>query len=166
MPYFKTTTNCFEVRHFRLRTLKVCLPYRVWRNIMINTVFIVIKKGWWFCARLGQRFITGGRSALPFMLVNKDGAPYTVLGFSKGCFFRSPFFTIPGLTSRRPICAVWNPTRSASLVSSTPGSTASGGRHECWSRRRQLDPQSNRAAREVTDALDRCNLETGRPVGR
>ncbi|HJF31758.1 MAG TPA: hypothetical protein K8V56_08260 [Sporosarcina psychrophila] len=38
--------------------------------------------------------LLGLQTALPFILVRKDGTPFTVLGFSKGCFFRSPFFTV------------------------------------------------------------------------
>ena len=34
------------------------------------------------------------QTALPFILVGRDGTPFTVFGFSRGCFFRSPFFTV------------------------------------------------------------------------
>lgn len=36
--------------------------------------------------------MSGG--ALPLMLMGKDGTPFTVPGFSKGCFFKSNFFTL------------------------------------------------------------------------
>ncbi|MCZ2259929.1 CotZ-related putative spore coat protein [Sporosarcina sp. G11-34] len=34
------------------------------------------------------------QSALPFMLVGKDGEPFSVIGISGGCFFVSSFFTV------------------------------------------------------------------------
>ena len=34
------------------------------------------------------------QTAVPFMLVGRDGTPFTVFGFSKGCFFKSRFFTV------------------------------------------------------------------------
>ncbi len=46
-----------------------------------------------------------GRSALPFMLIGKDGTPFTVPGFSKGCFFRSKFFAFLS-TNVQHHCAV------------------------------------------------------------
>ncbi|WP_342512036.1 CotZ-related putative spore coat protein [Sporosarcina sp. FSL K6-1522] len=34
------------------------------------------------------------QTAVPFMLVGRDGTPFTVFGFSRGCFFKSRFFTV------------------------------------------------------------------------
>jgi hypothetical protein len=45
------------------------------------------------------------QSALPFMLVGKDGTPFTVLGSSRGCFFKSPFFTVIS-TNEKSLCVV------------------------------------------------------------
>ena len=40
-----------------------------------------------------------------FSLLGKDGTAFTVLGFSKGCFFRSPFFAVQSINDKSH-CAV------------------------------------------------------------
>lgn len=69
-----------------------CPSHLLQRNITTNGGDHLVPS--WITNLLKETVRLEYYTSTPFRLIGQDGAPFTVLGFSKGCFFRSPFFTI------------------------------------------------------------------------